>query len=148
MDSLDTGYPEDLANEEARSFANTTRKAEDRRRQERFEVRLPVRYRYPAVKNSNWVHGLVLNLSETGGAFLVDGAWPHAERVDGGDGFRIEIELDGVPGNGRLHLAGGVVWVDPDGGGAEGIDRIGVKFTDPTDEEIERLRAALAEADS
>ena len=87
---------------------------------------------------------VALNLSETGGAFLVDGAWPHAERVDGGDGFRIELEL-GMPGGGWLALAGGVVWIRPDGGGGEGIDRIGVHFTDLDDVTRSKLTVILAE---
>lgn len=137
----DAQYPQDLAEEQARTFATKS----DRRSQHRQEVRLPVRYRYPGVRRSQWSYGIVLNLSETGGAFLVDGAWPYAERVDGADGFRIELEVTGLPDQRPLHLAGGVVWITPDGGGAEGIDRIGVKFTDLEDEELVRLRHVLRE---
>ena len=117
----------------------------ERRRNARVEICLPVRYRFPQVAGSGWVQGLVLNLSETGGAFLVDGAWPHAERVDGGDGFRVELEIGDPYGGAALHLAGSVVWVRPDGGGAEGIDRIGVRFTDPTPAEQARLEENLGD---
>ncbi len=125
-------------------YGNAKPIAAERRRAGRVEVRLPVRYRFANVGNCGWAHGVVLNLSDTGGAFLVDGAWPHAERVDGADGFRIELEL-GVPGGGWLALAGGVVWIRPDGGGGEGIDRIGVRFTDLDDVTQSKLTAILAE---
>ncbi|MBK8976666.1 MAG: PilZ domain-containing protein [Planctomycetes bacterium] len=114
----------------------------DRRRGQRRSVRLPLRYRFLSVGATRWSHGIVLNLGESGGAFLVDGAWDYAERVDGADGFRMEVRI-GDPEGGEIQLAGSVVWVRPDGGGAEGIDRVGVRFTDVADDDLIRLRHVL-----
>lgn len=114
----------------------------DRRSGDRRSVRLPLRYRFPLEGDNRWNHGVVLNLSETGGCFLVDGAWDHVDHVDGADGFRIEVEVG--DGRGRsVHLAGGVVWIRPDGGGGEGVDRIGVSFTDVSDADHLGLRSLL-----
>lgn len=142
-DSLsESAAPTDAARDPALAEADLAVPT-NRRSASRKIVRLPLRYRYARVRGARWNHGIVLNLSDTGGCFLVDDAWQHAARVDGSDGFRIELEIGDGRG-GWVHLAGGVVWVRPDGGGGEGIDRVGVRFTDVADGEGERLRRLLA----
>jgi Tfp pilus assembly protein PilZ len=118
--------------------------AVERRVVDRLDTRQPLRYRFCGAPGAGgtWSQGLVLNLSESGGSFLVDGAWDifDAERA-----MFVDLELRLDRDSPALRVSGRVVWVKPDGG-AEGIDRIGVRFTDMSAGDRERLHTFLCEA--
>jgi hypothetical protein len=87
---------------------------------------------------------VALDLSDGGASFLVDGAWRLVERIETDDFVVIEIELEpGSAPDDPLRLRGEVVWVQPDGGGATGVDRIGVRFRNLPVRDAARLRSLL-----
>ncbi|MGE0145445.1 MAG: hypothetical protein AB7T19_19325, partial [Planctomycetota bacterium] len=51
-------------------------RVDERRHAARVVLERPIRYRFPTIPAASvWARGLVANLSATGGAFLVEGAW-------------------------------------------------------------------------
>lgn len=123
--------------------------AKDNRRYAiRVDLERPIRYRFPTIPAAAmWSQGLVVNLSETGGAFLVDGAWDLVERIESEEWVPIDIEiLIDEEGKQKLRLRAEIVWVQPDGGGEGGVDRVGASFAPATDRERRMLRNLLDDA--
>ena len=117
--------------------------ADERRIAQRIAVEGPMRYRFPTIPAaSSWSHGVVVNLSSTGGCLLVDGGWNLGERLETEEWVPLDIELH--PGDGdTLRLRTELMWVQPDGSG--GVDRIGVRFVGGEDEDMARLTALVDE---
>ena len=133
-----------------RSFVEATdSKVEERRRERRVVIKRPIRYRFPTIPAaSTWAHGLCVNLSESGGAFLVDGAWDLVERIENEEWVPIDVELPCFnEGDETLRVRAEVMWVQPDGGGEAGVDRVGVSFV-IEDEDRTQLREIIARLDA
>lgn len=123
-------------------------KSDERRYANRVDLERPIRYRFPTIPAAaTWSQGLVVNLSETGGAFLVDGAWDLVERIESEEWVPIDIEiLIDQEGKQKLRLRAEIVWVQPDGGGEGGVDRVGASFAPATDRERRMLHDLLDDA--
>jgi hypothetical protein len=122
---------------------------DERRYAPRVVIERPIRFRFPTIPAAaTWAQGLVVNLSETGGAFLVDGAWDLVERVENEEWVPIDVEIPlDDEGKEKLRLRAEIVWVQPDGGGEGGVDRIGASFVPATDRDRAALRALLDEVE-
>jgi len=116
---------------------------DERRIAQRIAIEGPMRYRFPTIPAaSRWSHGVVVNLSATGGCLLVDGGWSLAERLEADEWVPLDVELH--PGDGApLRLRTEVMWVQPDGSG--GVDRIGVRFVAGESDDMDRLAALVDE---
>lgn len=117
--------------------------SEERRIAERIELGADARYRFPTIPAAaSWSHGVVVNLSETGGCFLVDGGWSLVERLDDDEWVPLDVEFHPA-GDVALRLRGEIMWVQPDGGGEGGVDRVGVRFDAVTPDDRARLHLFL-----
>ncbi len=135
-----------FAPEETRNAESAVR--DERRIAPRVVLERAIRYRFPTIEAaSTWEQGLVVNLSETGGAFLVDGAWDLVERIENEEWVPLDVELIGDDGGGtRLRLRAELVWVQPDGGGGSGVDKVGASFGAVSEDDRARLRELLQTA--
>ena len=113
----------------------------DRRRENRFDVQEPVRYRFPGVRDE-WKRGLVLNISLSGASVLLDGAHELFAATLGTVQHGIELEIVLEDSTEAVHVHGCLVWIEPDGG-LDGIDRVGVRFIDMSEGDAQRLRTFL-----
>lgn len=119
------------------------RTAEERRLGERVDLAGHARYRFPTIPAaSTWTQGLVVNLSDTGGCFLVDGGWSLIERLEVEEWVPLDVELH-PDGDEPLRIRAEIMWVQPDGGGEGGLDRVGARFDAIAPEERDRLRLLI-----
>ncbi len=124
----------------ARAYRDSGAPRRDEDRRDDRPCERDVRYRLTGLADAGWSHGVTVDVSETGGTFLVDGAWHIVERIEGEDSVPIALELPCIASNDPIRVRGEVVWVQPDGGGSEGVDRIGVRFRDVPLRDAARLR--------
>jgi hypothetical protein len=116
---------------------------DERRIAERVDLDAHARYRFPTIPAAGaWTQGVVVNLSETGGCFLVDGGWDLLERLESDEWVPLDVELS-PPGERALRLRAEIIWVQPDHGGDGGLDRLGVRFDAADPDERARLHAFL-----
>jgi hypothetical protein len=119
----------------------TTR--EERRIAARVDFDAHARYRFPSLPAARtWMHGVVINLSETGGCFLVDGGWDLLSRLEGDEWVPLDVELH-PPGERPIRLRAEIAWVQPDQGGDGGLDRVGARFDAVGPEDMARLQGFL-----
>ncbi|MDA0934301.1 MAG: PilZ domain-containing protein [Planctomycetota bacterium] len=117
---------------------------EERRIAARVDFDAHARYRFPSLPAARaWMHGVVVNLSETGGCFLVDGGWDLLSRLEGDEWVPLDVELH-PEGQQPIRLRAEIAWVQPDQGGDGGLDRVGARFDAVNPAERERLQCFLA----
>jgi hypothetical protein len=117
---------------------------EERRIAARIDFDAHARYRFPSLPAArSWMYGVVVNLSETGGCFLVDGGWDLLSRLEGDEWVPLDVELH-PEGEGPIRLRAEIAWVQPDQGGEGGLDRVGARFDAVGAEDLERLQEFLA----
>lgn len=118
--------------------------ADDRRIARRVDLGGQARYRFPTIPAADsWTHGVVVNLSATGGCFLVDGGWNLGDRLEDDEWVPLDVELT-VEGDPPLRLRAELMWVQADHGGDGGLDRVGARFDAITPDDRDRLHRLLS----